>query len=388
MRSDDPWGIFPRIRRSFTTSDGGRHLQDTLKGFNNMLSHQDDRFFAGQCVIRQLEGNNEARWDAFVHTAPEATFFHRAAWRRILEQELGHRCHYLYAERAGVITGILPLAEIRSRLFGHALISTPFCVYGGVVAADRDSEGRLTEAATALADGLGVDYLEMRDREPHHEDWPVKDLYVSFSKRIHPNNEENFRDIPGRPRNKIRKGIRNGLTARHDGNIADFYHVYAESVRNLGTPVLSRNYYARVREAFGDDCEITLVSHEGQPVATVMSFYFRDQVHTYYAGGVKEARPLAANAFMYWAVMQRAAERGMRVFDFGRSKRDTGSGDFKKYWGFESHPLPYAYHLVRAKGIPNISPTNSRYRMFINAWKRLPLPVSNAVGPWIARDLG
>jgi hypothetical protein len=91
---------------------------------------------------------------------------------------------------------------------------------------------------------------------------------------------------------------------------------------------------------------------------------------------------------MYWAVMQRAAERGMRVFDFGRSKRDTGSGDFKKYWGFESHPLPYAYHLVRAKGIPNISPTNSRYRMFINAWKRLPLPVSNAVGPWIARDLG
>lgn len=353
-----------------------------------MLYHQDESYSTSPCVIRRFEGRDESRWDAFVEMAPGATFFHRAAWRRILEEELGHPCHYLYAERQGAITGILPLAEIRSRLFGHALISTPFCVYGGVVAADSDSEARLTAAASRLADELAVDYLELRNLEVRHHGWPVKDLYVSYTKPIHPDNERNFKEIPARPRNKIRKGIRNGLQVRHDGDLADFYKVYAESVRNLGTPVLSRNYYARVQQAFGEDCEITLVSHEGHPVATVMSFYFRDQVHTYYAGSVKRARGLAANAFMYWAVMQRAAERGMRVFDFGRSKQGTGSGDFKRFWGFQSRPLPYAYYLVRANEVPNISPANSKYRTFINAWKRLPLAVSNRIGPRIARELG
>jgi len=353
-----------------------------------MLDHTDDSRPAAACIIKRLGSDDEERWDAFVRDAPQATFFHRAAWRGILEQGLGHRCHYLYAERDGVITGVLPLAEIRSRLFGHALISTPFCVYGGIVAGDPESEARLTQAAIVLAGELRVDYLELRDRHPRHPTWPVKDLYVTFSKALHPDHDENWKALSGKRRNKIRKGMAAGLQARHDGSIAEFYRVYAESVRNLGTPVLSRNYYARLKQAFGDSWEITVIKHEGRPVATVMSFYFRDQVHSYYAGSVVGGRDFAANDFMYWALMQRAVERGARVFDFGRSKRGTGSYDFKEQWGFEPKPLPYAYHLVRATEVPNISPTNRKYSLFIEAWKRLPLPVSQAVGPWIARDLG
>ena len=186
----------------------------------------------------------------------------------------------------------------------------------------------------------------------------------------------------------VRKGTTAGLEARHDGSIDEFYRVYAESVRNLGTPVLSRKFFARLRQTFGESWEITVVTHEGQPVATAMSFYFRDQVHPYYAGSVIRARGLGANDFLYWALMQRAMERGARVFDFGRSKQGTGSYDFKKHWGFEPTPLPYAYHLVRAAEMPNISPTNRKYSLFIKAWQRLPLSVSQVVGPWLARDLG
>ncbi|MEP7185985.1 MAG: FemAB family XrtA/PEP-CTERM system-associated protein [Rhodanobacter sp.] len=346
-------------------------------------SHSDS-----SCVVRRLSSGDGLRWDAFVRDSPRATFFHRVAWRDVLEQGLGHRCHYLYVERGGVMTGILPLAEIRSRLFGHALISTPFCVYGGTVASDAESEAQLTRAASALADELRVDYLELRNRELGHLAWPVKDLYVTFRKAIDPEHDKNFKAIPATVRNKIRKGIRNDLQARHDGDIGEFYRVYAESVRNLGTPVLPRNYFLRLQQTFGGDCETTVVTHQGQPVATVMCFYFRDEVHTYYAGSVMRARGLAANDFMYWAVMQRAVERGVRLFDFGRSKRDTGSYDFKRHWGFEPQPLPYAFHLVRAKTVPNISPTNGKYAVFIEAWKRLPLPVSCALGPWLARDLG
>lgn len=339
-------------------------------------------------IVKRLESRDEGRWEDFVESAPRATFFHRVAWRSILEQELGHRSHYLYAERQGVITGVLPLAEIRSRLFGHALISTPFCVYGGVVAADLDSEARLTEAATALARELQVDYLELRNREPHGTDWPVKDLYVSFRKAIHADDESNLRAIPGKQRNMVRNGIKAGLTACHNGNIDDFYRVYAESVRNLGTPVLPQSYYARLKQVFGDDFEITVVRHNGQPVATSMSFYFRDEVHPYYAGGIWAARALKANDFLFWSVMQRAVQRGARMFDFGRSKQGTGSYRFKKHWGFEPQPLPYTYYLMRAKTMPNISPTNRKYSLFIAGWKRLPLPVSRVLGPWLARNLG
>lgn len=340
------------------------------------------------CTVERLGKYDEVRWDAFVENAPQATFFHRAAWRGILEEELGHRCHYLYAQRDGAITGVLPLAEIRSRLFGHSLISTPFCVYGGVVALDPESEAQLTQAATALAGELRVDYLELRDRELRHPDWPIKELYVTFSKAIHPKEEQNWKALSSKRRNKIRKGIDAGLQAHHDGSIEDFYRVYAESVRNLGTPVLSRSYYARLKQTFEGSWEITVITHEGQPVAAAMSFYYRDQVHSYYAGSVRRGRDFAVNDFMYWALMQRAMERGARVFDFGRSKQGTGSYDFKKQWGFEPKPLPYAYHLVRATEMPNISPTNRKYSLFIKAWQRLPLPVSQVLGPWLARDLG
>jgi FemAB-related protein (PEP-CTERM system-associated) len=359
-----------------------------IEGEGDMPDVTDASHTNSSCTIRRLDSGDGQRWDAFVNAAPQATFFHRVAWRNILEQALGHRCHYLYAERDGVITGILPLAEIRSRLFGHALISTPFCVYGGVVAGDPDSAAQLTRAATALADELRVDYLELRDRDPHHISWPVKDLYVSFRKAIDPDHDKNLKAIPRKQRAMVRKGIGLGLQAQHGGSIDDFYRVYAESVRNLGTPVLACNYYAKLQQTFGDDCEITVVTHAGKPVAAVMSFYFRDEVHPYYGGSVAHGRDLAANDFMYWAVMQRAVERGARLFDFGRSKLDTGSYHFKKHWGFEPRPLPYAYYLVRAKTVPNISPTNTKYRLFIEAWKRLPLPVSCALGPWLARDLG
>jgi FemAB-related protein (PEP-CTERM system-associated) len=353
----------------------------------NMFDGMDDNHLAGDCSVRRLESADEGRWDAFVNKAREATFFHRAAWHGVLKG-LGHRCHYLYAERGGAITGILPLAEIRSRLFGHALISTPFCVYGGVVAADTESGDRLTAAAVALAEELRVDYLELRERERRHPDWPVKDLYVTFRKPIDADHDKNMMAIPRKQRAMVRKGIGLGLEARHGNGIDAFYPIYAESMRNLGTPVLPRNYYTRLQQTFADKCEITTVLHQGKPVAAVMSFYFRDEVHPYYGGSVASARGLAANDFMYWALMQRAVERGARLFDFGRAKQDSGSYHFKRHWNFEPEPLPYAYHLRQAKSVPNISPTNRKYGLFVKAWQRLPLPVSNRLGPWLARDLG
>jgi FemAB-related protein (PEP-CTERM system-associated) len=339
--------------------------------------------------VRTLDASAEGAWDAFVDACPEATFFHRAGWRTVLEQAFGHPARYLYAERNGQITGVLPLGHVKSRLFGNALISVPFCVYGGVATQDEDAARTLTAAARDLAEDLGVDYLELRHRERRNPDWPCKDdLYVTFRKPIDPDLEKNMLAIPRKQRAMVRKGIKHQLTSTVDTGIDRFFPIYADSVRRLGTPVFARRYFALLHEVFGPDCDVVTVSQNDTPVSSVLNFYFRDEVLPYYGGGTEQARAVAGYDFLYWEVMRRACERGYRLFDYGRSKRGTGSYSFKKNWGFEPEPLYYEYHLVRAKQIPEINPLNPKYRLFIEAWKRLPTPVANVVGPWISRALG
>jgi FemAB-related protein (PEP-CTERM system-associated) len=186
----------------------------------------------------------------------------------------------------------------------------------------------------------------------------------------------------------VRKGIKGGLVSEIDDHVDGLHRVYAESVRNLGTPVFPKRYFAALQQVFGDACQVLTVQHDREPVSSVMSFFFRDEVLPYYGGCTEAARPVAANDFMYWEVMRRAAERGCRLFDFGRSKYGTGAFSFKKNWGFDPEPLTYEYKLIRSVELPDINPLNPKYQLFIALWKRLPLPVANVVGPWLARDLG
>lgn len=339
--------------------------------------------------VRRLEAADAGRWDRFVLNCAQATFFHRAGWQQIIRGAFGHDTHFLYAEADGEIRGVLPLGHVRSRLFGNALISSPFGVYGGAAAGDPEAREALEEAACGLAETLGVDYLELRHQDRRRPDWPAKDgLYVTFRKPIAPDPEANMKAIPRKQRAMVRKGIQAGLAGEIDAGIERFFAAYSESVRNLGTPVFSRGYFRLLKEVFGPDCEVLTVTRGGELVASVMSFYFRDQVLPYYGGGTAQARACKGNDFMYWELMRRAGERGVRVFDYGRSKVGTGSYDFKRNWGFEPEPLHYEYHLVRARTVPDVNPLNPRYRLFIDVWQRLPLPLSRMLGPLIARSLG
>lgn len=338
--------------------------------------------------VRRFEDGDAARWEAFVEDCPEATFFHRAGWRDVIERAFKHRTHYLYAEQAGRIIGVLPLAEIRSLLFGHTLVSTPFCVYGGVASVSDAARKALEHEACAIAGRLNVDCLEVRERHAPHPGWPTKELYVTFRKAMDPDPEKNLLAIPRKQRAMVRKGQDAGLTSELDSGIDCFYDVYADSVRHLGTPVFSKKFFRLLREVFGKDCEVLTVTRDGQVVASVMSFYFRDEVLPYYGGGTRLAREVAGNDFMYWELMRRACGRGCHVFDYGRSKIGTGSYSFKKNWGFAPEPLHYSYHLVRAKTVPEVNPLNPKYRLFIEAWKRMPLWAAKLVGPIVSRDLG
>ncbi len=339
--------------------------------------------------VRAFEPGDAERWEAFVNSCPDATFFHRLGWRDIIESVFRHRTHYLVAERGAQIVGILPLAEVRSRLFGHTLVSLPFCVYGGPAAADADAEHALIDAASELAQSLDVDHLELRDRVVKCPRWPHQDLYVTFRKEILPDVEANLLAIPRKQRAMVRKGIKHGLKSEVDASVDRFFALYADNVHRHGTPPFSRGYFACLRAVFGDRCEIlTVTDTHGRPVSSVLSFYFRDEVLPYYAGDTADARELAANDFKYWELMRRACERGLRIFDYGRSKRGTGSFDFKHNWGFTATPLAYEYQLLKRDSIPQNNPLNPKYRAMIALWKRLPRVAANALGPHIVRSLG
>ncbi|GAB1460084.1 FemAB family PEP-CTERM system-associated protein [Thauera sp.] len=343
-------------------------------------------------VVNLLKGEDALRWDDFVRRCPQATFFHLSAWRDIMEGVFDHRTFYLYAERAGDIVGVLPLAEVRSRLFGHALVSLPFCVYGGIAAAaDAGPETlwALEAKAETLALALGVQHLEYRNLQPRHEDWPRQELYVTFRKEILPEVEANLLAIPRKQRAMVRKGIKNGLVGEIDAGVERFFALYADNVLRHGTPALPKRFFEQLKERFGEACEVlTVTSPDGKPLSSVLSFYFRDEVLPYYAGDDLAARELAANDFKYWELMRRACERGCKVFDYGRSKVGTGPYAFKKNWGFEPQPLSYEYRLYKRDSIPQNNPMNPKYRAFIALWKRLPIGVANRLGPHIVRNLG
>ena len=343
---------------------------------------------SAEVTVRSLDARSLARWETYVHAHPDATFFHRAGWKRVIEDAFGHHTHFLLAERGGEVVGVLPLAEIRSRLFGHTLGSLPFCAYGGILA-DHDAAYRaLDAAAQTLAQQLGVGALEYRNQTAQHARWPTKDLYVTFKKVIEPEVEANMLAIPRKQRAMVRKGIKAGLAGEIDGDTTRFFQAYSASVHRLGTPVFSRAYFRLLKEEFGDDCEVLTITLDGNVITSVLSFYFRNEVLPYYGGGVDTARAVAGNDFMYWDLMRRACERGLKVFDFGRSKRGTGSFDFKKNWGFEASPLYYEYFLVKDSVVPEINPLNPKYRLFIQAWKKMPLVLANAIGPHIVKNLG
>jgi FemAB-related protein (PEP-CTERM system-associated) len=339
-------------------------------------------------VVRLAGESDLGRWDAFVERCPEATFFHRAGWKEVLESVFRHRTYYFVAERDGTIVGVLPLAEVRSWLFGHSLVSLPFCVYGGVAATDPDAVPALHDAARSLGERLGVSHLELRNVLSREPSWPRQDLYVTYRRELLPEVEANMLAIPRKQRAMVRKGIKEELRAEIDDDAGRLYEMYSESLRNLGTPVFGKRYLEILKQTFGEACDIVTILKGDQAVASVLNFYFRDEVLPYYGGGTQEARAVAGNDFMYWQVMERARERGFLIFDFGRSKRGSGAFDFKTYWGFEPAPLFYEYFLVKRKDMPNLNPTNPRFGVAIGLWRKLPLRLAQLVGPPVARFLG
>lgn len=337
--------------------------------------------------VRRLT-TETVEWDAFVRSTPGGSPFHLTAWKRAVETAFGHRPHYLMALQAGAVEGVLPLFEVRGLFGGRGLVSVPYGVYGGVCAASPRAAAALVQAATGLADRVKASYVELRHRPGQALELPTKILYVTFSRPISASEDENLAAIPRKQRRMTRQGLKHGLRAELGARHLDrFWDVYARSVHGLGSPVFPRRLFHAIAQEFGKECELLTVWKDETAVAGVLTLFFEDQVLPYYGGARREALPYAVNDFMYWELTCHAGKAGYRTFDFGRSREGTGAYHFKRHWGFDPVPLPYQYILLDGHPMPNLSPSNPKMRTAVDLWKRLPLPVTKVVGPWLTRYL-
>lgn len=331
--------------------------------------------------VRRIEG--------FVAEAG-ASLFHRPAWLRGVAVGSGQRAAGLVAERMGVLTGWLPLTEVRSALFGKALVSSGFGVGGGILADGDDAAQALAEGAQGHARRAGFAGIELRGGAipAGWDSW--SDKHCGFERALAADDVAELTAIPRKARAEVRKGLGFGhrvTVGRGRDDLAAHYACYSASVRNLGTPVFPRALFRAMLEAFPDTSDILTVWQGETPLASVLSFYHGAAVMPFWGGGVFAARGARANEVMYYELMLHARRQGMQRFDFGRSKTGSGPFAFKKNWGFVPQPLTYGAWTAPGAPPRNIDPTDASYSRKIELWKKLPLPVANTLGPWIARGL-
>lgn len=342
-------------------------------------------------VVEELAEGGCGDWRSFVERSPGAMLFHDVRWLDAVKTAYRYREFRLLARRRGVVVGVLPLTLVASPLLGRSLISAAFAVGGGIVSDDDEASRALADLAVDIGRRHGVNYVELRGGAAPGEDYEEKTgLYASFARELPAAADDVLASLPRNRRAEVRKS----LAAQQSGEISHrivedpeaFYRLYAAALRALGTPVMPRKFLEALKTNFGADAEIAIVEHHGEAIAGLMSFWRGDRVMPYYIGGGPKAREFRAYDFLYYSLMRRAVEKGVRIFDFGRSKMGSTHFATKTYWGFEPAPVLHHVALVRAKKAPNVSPANPKFRGLVSIWRRLPLPVANALGPIVARN--
>jgi FemAB-related protein (PEP-CTERM system-associated) len=339
----------------------------------------------GGFTIRLAEVGDDAAWDKFVGQHPHASPFHLVAWKRTIEESFRYEPVYLLAELEGRIRGVLPLFLVSNFIVKKALISTPFAVYGGILAESEEVKRGLYEYAVNLGRAKGVDYIELRNAYPEQcVAGSNVDRYVAFSEALVPTEAELLESLPKKTRNLVRKALKQPFEMHcgiRDVKVLD--RIHARNMRRLGTPNFPPRYFERLLANFGEEADIREVRLNGQTMAVSLNIFFRGDMHTYHAAADTRFNALGPNTFMYFDHLRWAGQNGYTTFDFGRCKRGTGVFEFKKHWNTTMRELPYEIILVKRKSLPNFSPTNPRFRLAIRIWQKLPLFLTRTVSRFV-----
>jgi FemAB-related protein (PEP-CTERM system-associated) len=329
-------------------------------------------------------------WDRYVLRHPEASGYHLSGWRRVIEEVFGHQTYYLMAKSPdGNVQGILPLVLLSSRLFGRFLVSMPFLNYGGALSSSAEAQQALLDTAVDTGKKNGASHIELRHLNQVEIEWSSKRHKVSMHLDLPSEFEILWKGFSSKLRSQIRRAQKEGMSVQVGGGevLDPFYEVFSRNMRDLGTPVYSRNFFKAILRHFPKEAHIAVVSLGKQPLAAGFLCEFRETIEIVWASSDRRYNRLAPNMLLYSAVLEYACKEGFRRFDFGRSTPGSGTYRFKEQWGAKPVPLHWYYWLKEGGSLPELSPANKKFQLAIALWRRMPLSLSRWLGPRIVKNL-
>ncbi|MGH7585190.1 MAG: FemAB family XrtA/PEP-CTERM system-associated protein [Gemmatimonadales bacterium] len=329
-----------------------------------------------------------AEWDAFAVRQPGFTHFHRHGWKDVMEQVFRHECVYLEARSGGALAGVLPLVRVRSRIFGHYLVSMPFLNYGGPLGTD-DGVRALAAHAVERARADGVKLLELRSRRELPLELPASHRKVTVVLDLPTGGADALLKAFGsKLRSQVRRPAKEGVEVRFGSDqVAPFFEVFSRHMRDLGTPTQSRRLFEAVARRFPDDSWFGVAWLRGRPIAGGAGLHWGGEFEMTWASALAEQNRIAANMGLYWAFLERAMEQGYRTFNFGRCTPGSGTHRFKLQWGGRDEALHW-YQWTPEGGLASTpSPDEGAYSWGPRLWKKLPVGLATALGPRVVRGI-
>jgi FemAB-related protein (PEP-CTERM system-associated) len=336
-----------------------------------------------------LTSDREKDWQRFVENSPQASLAHLLGWRDVVQKTYHHVPYYLMAVDGPSVAGILPLFFIRSPFFGRFLATAPYLSYGGLIADDKQAAQALIQVAREVARDQRAKYIEIRGLSRVDPGLLLKDKYCTFLLPLNVGPDGLWKQFEGgRARTAIRKALKSGLVVERGHHLRSiFADVVSRHMRDLGTPFHRIRFYQCIAEEFPEQSEILVARHGDRYIGGILCVACKETAYWIYGAGLTEYRRLAPTSLLVWEAIRFACERGLAYFDFGRSRWGSGTFFFKRQWGAQPLPLFYEYHLAAGESPPDVDPTNATFRWAIALWKRLPVFVAKALGPWIIRDI-
>ena len=341
-------------------------------------------------TVTQVNPGDHDPWNQFVTEHPQSSVYHRFEMADFIKQVFSHQSYYFKCtDGQGKIVGVLPVIRLKSRLFGDYFVSLPFFNYGGVIAESPEIATKLIQSAAKQATRLGVSHIELRHIDPAPSDLALRQDKILMVKPLPESREALQKSFKTKLRAQIKRPVRDGATVRV-GNLEllnDFYRVFSENMRDLGTPVYSINFFKAMLSQDWLNTTLIVVYIGDEPTAA--GFLIKDgyRMEIPWASTRSKFNRFSVNMLLYSEALGTAIDQGCTTFDFGRSSVDSGTYRFKKQWGATPLQLNWQYWLAEGEPMPALTPSNPRYQLAIKVWQKLPLPIANLIGPPIVRNL-
>lgn len=340
-------------------------------------------------TIEMVDAGYQSAWNEFVDRHPGCSVYHRYEFRSIIERAFGHHCVYLAATtEQGECLGVLPATQLNSKLFGNYLVSVPFFNYGGAIAVNESIEQALQNALQEKAVQLEAEHVEYRDTKPR-AGMPQKTDKNALVLALPNSADTLWEDIGTKVRAQIKKADEHNLsfhTGKHE-LLDDYYKVFAQNMRDLGTPVYSKSFFKEILDHEQIQSTLIVVKKNQTPVSCAFLIHYKDTMEIPWASTIQAANQYNANMFMYWHILRYAINQKAAFFDFGRSSVDAGTFKFKLQWGAKPVPLIWNYWLKDREELPELNPNNPKYKLAISLWQKMPVWLTKLIGPHLVKNL-